>query len=84
MESGGWVLRFLFGAVIFWGFIWLLVAEILANHATETTKVIIPSPEISKQHHARHQDTDLNNVSKRRVPNGPDPIHNRYIYFLFS
>lgn len=25
-----------------------------------------------------HQDLDPNNMSKRRVPNGPDPIHNRY------
>ncbi|KAJ8637896.1 hypothetical protein MRB53_012163 [Persea americana] len=24
-----------------------------------------------------HQDLDPNNMSKRRVPNGPDPIHNR-------
>lgn len=25
--------------------------------------------------------TDLNFMSKRKVPNGPDPIHNRYLYF---
>ncbi|XP_051118468.1 CLAVATA3/ESR (CLE)-related protein 25 [Andrographis paniculata] len=24
-----------------------------------------------------HQDININYVSKRRVPNGPDPIHNR-------
>lgn len=23
---------------------------------------------------------DLNHVSKRRIPNGPDPIHNRYLF----
>lgn len=90
MGSGGCVLRFLIGAVIFLGVIWLLFAGILANHATKTT-VTVPSTEISKhwkliareKHHA-HQDMDLNYVSKRRVPNGPDPIHNRYIYFLFG
>jgi hypothetical protein len=26
-----------------------------------------------------HPDLDFNYMSKRRVPNGPDPIHNRYI-----
>ncbi|KDO72414.1 hypothetical protein CISIN_1g034498mg [Citrus sinensis] len=80
---GGCVLRFLIGAVIFLGVIWLLFAGILANHATKTT-VTVPPTEISKhwkliareKHHA-HQDMDLNYVSKRRVPNGPDPIHNR-------
>lgn len=26
--------------------------------------------------------TDLNFMSKRKVPNGPDPIHNRYLYYM--
>uniref|UniRef100_A0A6N2MTG1 Uncharacterized protein n=1 Tax=Salix viminalis TaxID=40686 RepID=A0A6N2MTG1_SALVM len=36
-----------------------------------------PPPPAPKSHLVRH-DMDLNYVSKRRVPNGPDPIHNRY------
>jgi len=26
---------------------------------------------------------DFNYMSKRRVPNGPDPIHNRFVLFFF-
>lgn len=26
-----------------------------------------------------HADLDFNYMSKRRVPNGPDPIHNRFV-----
>ena len=26
-----------------------------------------------------HAELDINNMSKRRVPNGPDPIHNRFV-----
>lgn len=29
------------------------------------------------------QKLDLNYVSKRRVPNGPDPIHNKYVSLFF-
>ncbi|KAK0585405.1 hypothetical protein LWI29_028029 [Acer saccharum] len=54
---------------------------------TTTVTMKVPSTENFKQrkliareknqHHTHHQDSDLNYVSKRRVPNGPDPIHNR-------
>ncbi|KAK4833424.1 hypothetical protein QYF36_004728 [Acer negundo] len=54
---------------------------------TTTVTMKVPSTGNSKhwkliareknQHHTHHQDSDLNYVSKRRVPNGPDPIHNR-------
>lgn len=30
--------------------------------------------------HVLHSNSKLVYVSKRRVPNGPDPIHNRYVY----
>ncbi|KAF5792094.1 hypothetical protein HanXRQr2_Chr09g0402181 [Helianthus annuus] len=33
---------------------------------------------MSKGEATRHKGLVLNYVSKRRVPNGPDPIHNRY------
>lgn len=31
-----------------------------------------------------HQRLDLNYMSKRRVPNGPDPIHNRSASIFFN
>lgn len=93
MGRGGWVFRFLFGAVVVFGIIWLLFAGILANHVTTTTTTVtVPSTEIlnnwkmiarEKQKHQAHQDMDFNYVSKRRVPNGPDPIHNRYIFLSY-
>jgi hypothetical protein len=30
-----------------------------------------------------HPELDFNYISKRKVPNGPDPIHNRYIFIFF-
>ncbi|KAJ9135212.1 hypothetical protein P3X46_032420 [Hevea brasiliensis] len=78
-------LRALFGAIVFLGVIWFLCVGILANHATRITRrTTVVSTEIFKhsilmgrgRHHS-HKDFDLNYVSKRRVPNGPDPIHNR-------
>lgn len=32
--------------------------------------------------HVNQQELDLTYMSKRRVPNGPDPIHNRFVIFL--
>lgn len=29
-----------------------------------------------------HAELDFNYMSKRRVPNGPDPIHNRFVYLI--
>lgn len=84
MGGSGRVLKALFGFLLLVGFIWFLFVGILANRATKTTTIRISSSEIFKhskliggQRLAVHQDLDLNYVSKRRVPNGPDPIHNR-------
>ncbi|KAL5740129.1 hypothetical protein ACOSP7_029016 [Xanthoceras sorbifolium] len=86
MGSNGLVLRVLFGAVVIFGVIWVLFVGILANHATETTTTMVTVPltenfkhwkPIAREKYHTHRDTDLNYVSKRRVPNGPDPIHNR-------
>ncbi|KAK9272714.1 hypothetical protein L1049_003091 [Liquidambar formosana] len=82
------VLRTLFGALVFVGFIWFLFVGILANRVstktTTATITTIPSTLnfkhlklIGRERHSAHKDLDLNYVSKRRVPNGPDPIHNR-------
>lgn len=87
MTSGSWGLRVCLVAVVLFGIIWLLFIGILANHATTTTTttVTVPSTEvfrdwklIQREKLHAHQDFDLHYVSKRRVPNGPDPIHNRY------
>ncbi|CAK7338610.1 unnamed protein product [Dovyalis caffra] len=85
MGRGSRSLRAIFGAVIFWGVIWFLYVGILANRATTLMARIRVSSAGTLKHlklsgresHVIHHDLDLNYVSKRRVPNGPDPIHNR-------
>ncbi|RVW46456.1 CLAVATA3/ESR (CLE)-related protein 25 [Vitis vinifera] len=73
------VLRILFGALIFVGLIWFSYVGVIANQATKPVITISSTGNFKhmKLMHAVHQDWDLNYVSKRRVPNGPDPIHNR-------
>ncbi|KAG9450315.1 hypothetical protein H6P81_010280 [Aristolochia fimbriata] len=63
-------------------FFWFLTEEILPTSGTSitTTGTTIGSYEYSKfrgRDAPSHPDLDLNYMSKRRVPNGPDPIHNR-------
>lgn len=92
MGVGRRVLRAFFGVVIFWGVIWFLYVGILANQATtRKSRITVPSTRtfkhlnlIGRNSHPIHQDSDLNYVSKRKVPNGPDPIHNRYIIPLLK
>ncbi|KAG5226845.1 clavata3/esr-related family protein [Salix suchowensis] len=85
MGRGGRILRAQFGAAKFWGVIRFMYVGILPSHATTLMASIrVPSAGAFKHlklsggesHLVRH-DMDLNYVSKRRVPNGPDPIHNR-------
>jgi len=82
MGGRGRVLRASLGAVLFMGFIWFLFVGVLANHAMKTTTITAKSSELLKligteRHHSVRLDCDPYYVSKRRVPNGPDPIHNR-------
>ncbi|CAL5369995.1 unnamed protein product [Camellia sinensis] len=86
MGGRGRVLRALLGAVFFMGFIWFLFVGVLASRVTRTTTTTIhestaKSDEllklIAKERQVGHWDLDPNYESKRRVPNGPDPIHNR-------
>ncbi|KAG8637940.1 CLAVATA3/ESR (CLE)-related protein 25 [Manihot esculenta] len=85
MGSGRRALRVLFGAIVFLGVLWFLCVGILANHAIRITRrAQVVSTEtfehsilIGRGRYHHHKDLDLNYVSKRRVPNGPDPIHNR-------
>ncbi|XP_059642797.1 CLAVATA3/ESR (CLE)-related protein 25 [Cornus florida] len=68
------------GVVVLMGFIcFLLVANIVANRATKTATITtIPSTtnsDVLKLIGTKRPAVYY--VSKRRVPNGPDPIHNR-------
>ncbi|GKU97043.1 hypothetical protein SLEP1_g10226 [Rubroshorea leprosula] len=85
MGIGSRTLRALFGVCLFVGFIWFLFADIIGNHVTttKTAKMVSTTRNfkhwkfVAEERHPFHQDFNLNYVSKRRVPNGPDPIHNR-------
>lgn len=84
--------RLLFGTLVFIGIIWFMFLTISVNHKNKRTVFVpIPMNVVSKhlkfvgmKRHALHSDSRLIFVSKRRVPNGPDPIHNRYAYTSMS
>lgn len=69
------------GVVFLFGFICFLffgiVSRSLATITVPSTGSFEHLKSIGKQRQAGHRNFDLNYVSKRRVPNGPDPIHNR-------
>lgn len=80
--------RLLLGALVSLGFIWFMFLVISVNRQTKRT-VLVPMNVnvifkhlklVSMQRHGLHSNSKLIIVSKRRVPNGPDPIHNRYTH----
>lgn len=86
-------LKFLFRALAMLGFIWILLVVTYKSEGSEsstksraTSKAelaqdIKGSREVAgseKQLVNRPHQLDLYHMDKRRVPNGPDPIHNRY------
>ncbi|PON59430.1 CLAVATA3/ESR (CLE)-related protein [Parasponia andersonii] len=87
MRSGkGKVLWAFLGGLLFLVAFWfLLFVGILANHATKTMTITASSTTEMLKHwkwngrgrSSLYWDSNLIYVSKRRVPNGPDPIHNR-------
>ncbi|KAG6656420.1 hypothetical protein CIPAW_04G021200 [Carya illinoinensis] len=84
MVCGRRVFRALIGALIFVGVIWLSTVGIIANRKNKTSTTMERSTEIfrywkliGREKHTAHRHSDLNYVSRRRVPHGPDPIHNR-------
>ncbi|OVA11954.1 hypothetical protein BVC80_8763g22 [Macleaya cordata] len=87
MGSSGGVLKTLFKALVFVSFIgFLIVDEIVPSTKVSSTKTTTTSKKfkrlevIGRHTPVVHSDSiDPNNymMSKRRVPNGPDPIHNR-------
>ncbi|KAE8710009.1 hypothetical protein F3Y22_tig00110328pilonHSYRG01085 [Hibiscus syriacus] len=88
MGEGGRTLKFLFGvAVLLVGVIWLFFIGTVVNRETATSKSITVSStrefkrweSVLKEKLNSHQDFHFSYVSRRRVPNGPDPIHNRKV-----
>ncbi|XP_062106739.1 CLAVATA3/ESR (CLE)-related protein 25 [Humulus lupulus] len=85
------VLRVFVGALFLLGTFWFLLVGIISNHHVHATKTVSigsvsSSTEMLKHwkwngrdRTSLHWDTNLIYVSKRRVPNGPDPIHNRRV-----
>ncbi|KAH6758129.1 hypothetical protein C2S52_022977 [Perilla frutescens var. hirtella] len=71
-------------------FLWLLLVVVSwdSNFRTRDNIIAVPSTESVRflktmqtqtKKSGVHHDLNLNFVSKRRVPNGPDPIHNRRV-----
>lgn len=90
MVGSGRVCRGSKGAVVWVGVVCLLLVGII-NHQTRqmTTVTVVASARrfedlksIGKQENRGVLHFNLNFASKRRVPNGPDPIHNRYIFSI--
>lgn len=75
--------RGLLGAVFVMGILCLLCFGMISNQPRRMATVTVPSSQsleiMGKQRNAGHGASHLHFVSKRRVPNGSDPIHNRYI-----
>ncbi|KAL5722457.1 hypothetical protein ACHQM5_005975 [Ranunculus cassubicifolius] len=81
-------MKSLLGAILLFFVTWLLLVEIVAASGATSTRIppetaaakgsfkrldVIPR-DSQGAHHLR---ADPNYMSKRKVPNGPDPIHNR-------
>lgn len=82
--------RLLLGVLLSVGIIWFMFLVISVKGQTKRT-VLVPMNVISKhlklvgmKRHSLHSDSRLIFVSKRRVPNGPDPIHNRYTIHMYN
>ncbi|WOH09657.1 hypothetical protein DCAR_0729115 [Daucus carota subsp. sativus] len=75
------VSRGLLGAVFAMGILCLLYFGMTSNQPGSLATLTVPSSRsfglIGKQRNAGHGAAKLHYVSKRRVPNGSDPIHNR-------
>ena len=78
MGSGGRFIKTVFGVVVLLVFVWLLLVGILDGGGGETkeTKSLMKNMKVGGVERVELSDM-INSMSKRRVPNGPDPIHNR-------
>lgn len=83
MVGSGRISRGLLQALLVLGFLCLLCFGMTSNQPRRlATSTVLSSKSfglIGKQRIAGHHASHIHYVSKRRVPNGPDPIHNRYI-----
>lgn len=79
--------KVMFGTLALVGFIFLLL---VGNQESGRTTFSTQSGgnfkqvDMGREKLVDHPELDLNYMSKRRVPNGPDPIHNRYIYIDYN
>lgn len=86
MGSRGRFLKALFGILTLVGFVYLLLVGMLETGESQTKTMNLSGSAASFKHmklvfgdgEKVGTNSDLiNYMSKRRVPNGPDPIHNR-------
>ncbi|KAF6146185.1 hypothetical protein GIB67_005833 [Kingdonia uniflora] len=83
MGGGGGVLKYLLRVTLLVGFTcFLLVGMVVSSKGTTSTptkesfkRLGVIGRDTSSVHHQASLDPNV--MSKRRVPNGPDPIHNR-------
>lgn len=87
-SSSYFVSRFLFRVLVVVGFVCFMFFGSLVSGArtgqtttSTTTKHDDEQVVVVGNHDAQ---LDFNYMSKRRVPNGPDPIHNRFLFCLIS
>ncbi|KAM7468591.1 hypothetical protein LguiB_016153 [Lonicera macranthoides] len=79
MGSGGRFIKTMFGVVVLLVFVWFLLVGILeggSHEETKETKSLMKNMKVGGVERVELSDM-INSMSKRRVPNGPDPIHNR-------
>ncbi|XP_012091994.1 CLAVATA3/ESR (CLE)-related protein 25 [Jatropha curcas] len=84
ISSGFMLFKLLFVVIATLGFLWLLlVATLEAHEANRTTTsaanfIKHDKVELGREKLIYDPELDFNYMmSKRKVPNGPDPIHNR-------
>lgn len=96
-SSGGrwWRSKALFRVALLLGLIWFLWVGVLENEAARLNGKLLAGGGSEKQEEMTgkrvpiaQKNLEINFVSKRKVPNGPDPIHNRFVchhnvHFIF-
>ena len=72
-------LKSLFRALIFLVFLCFLALSVV--HKTKTASSFLSSSQEDQKHAKLVIQGDPTNIdmNKRRIPNGPDPIHNRFV-----
>lgn len=84
-SSSYFVSRFLFRVLVVVGFVCFMFFGSLVSggRMVQTTSTTIKHDDEQVDVVGNHDaQLDFNYMSKRRVPNGPDPIHNRFVLSL--